>query len=55
MSQTKGDVILKAEVILLCPCVLADEGRGDHCNINWKTRKEVVMICLKLLSDHLSL
>jgi hypothetical protein len=55
MSQTKGDVILKAEVLLLCPCALANEGGGDQRNINWKTQKEVVMICRKLLSGHLSL
>ena len=55
MFQTKGDVSLKAEVILRCPCVLSDEGGGDHCNINLKTQKEVTMICGKLLSDNLSL
>jgi hypothetical protein len=55
MSQTKGDVSLKAEVLIQCPCVLANGGGGDNCNINWKTQKEVVMICRKLLSDHLSL
>jgi hypothetical protein len=32
MSQTKGDVSLKAEVLLRCPYVLANNGRGDHCN-----------------------
>jgi len=55
MSQTKGVVSLKADVLILCPFVLANEGGGGHCNINWKTQKEVVMICRKLLSDHLSL
>jgi len=41
MSQTKRDVILKAEVILLCPCVLASEGGGDHCNITGKHRRRL--------------
>jgi hypothetical protein len=45
MSQTTGDVSLKADVLILCPCVLANEGGGGHCNVNWKTQKEGVMMC----------
>jgi len=32
MSQTKRDVSLKADVLLLCPFIPANERGGDHCN-----------------------